>query len=106
MDKKLEIESIIKDYIEQMTKTTAQETIKIKIEKDVPISVKHNKTNNALFEIFAKMEVGDSILVPFRINGSNVQNLAAMYKTQHKKTWNYTTRTQPDEMIRLWRIKV
>jgi hypothetical protein len=77
------------------------------IEEKVPLpSSSRTKKVDPMFGIFAKMNVGDSILVNERENNRLVQSSASNYKLKIMKgKWSYASRTQPDGKIRIWRTK-
>lgn len=70
----------------------------IKIEKGVPLP-RANQRGFGLADVLAKMEVGDSFLVPKHKR----QGLFAYFR--NAKPAKFTSRTVDEENVRVWRVE-
>ncbi len=69
----------------------------IEIEKGVPVPTQ--PINNVYS--FGAMEIGDSFILD-QAQTDRVRPAASVYKRRHPG-WDYTSRTQPDGSVRIWR---
>lgn len=73
-------------------------TMKIEIEKDIPLGTKINRESKYPFR---KMEIGDSFGIPLNAQGS-VKRIA--WAQSRKLGMSFVVRRQPDGLYRCWRI--
>lgn len=68
----------------------------IEIEKNIPMpEIKHQE----LKAVLHTMEIGDSILITTGIQLGNLQNIFTKFRPK-----KFTSRTQVDNSIRVWRL--
>lgn len=75
----------------------------MQIERGIPIPEDHGVRRRRSQLPFARMEVGDSVLVPAD-SARRMLMAAATWKRRHPG-WDYTTRKASDGTMRLWRTR-